>query len=465
MDDSTMDPAAATVVQHQHEHQQSNSNDNQEQPQQQQESLGSDPQQQQQQQQLEEEEKEVVRQKPIPRDWIERLLSLYPNPHTTYPHRNKALVVAPMVDQSDLPFRLLCRRYGANLCFTPMIHARLFQVNRNYQRRFFNLIEGTPPEDRPLIAQLCGSQPVEFLVRTALQLQPHVDGIDLNCGCPQNIAKRGQYGSFLLEQPDVLVHVAKTVSAALDIPLSVKVRLLPSGVDDSLALYQRLVDEGGVSLITIHGRNRFQKGPLTGRADWDAIRRAVDLVGQRIPIFANGNIASLQDVQACLDHTKADGVMSSEAILEYPPLFQQQEEEGRRAVGRLELARQYLELARKYPPNEGGQGSGLKCLKIHLHRFLHADLQDSPSFRNAIIDSTSAADLLRALDDLEDLHRRVQHDPTQETLCWYVRHQRIVEHTTGKTAIQAKKEREGAVKCNELVDDAADCMAGLFVEQ
>ena len=88
----------------------------------------------------------------------------------------------------------------------------------------------------------------------------------------------------------------------------------------SLDLYGKLID-AGIHLLTIHGRTRFQKGLLIEPSDWNTIRRAVDLYGHRIPIFANGSIESFHDVQECLRITKADGVMSSEAVLEYPPLF------------------------------------------------------------------------------------------------------------------------------------------------
>lgn len=125
-----------------------------------------------------------------PKDWILALVKKHSAQNTQNTPASlrdrKILAVAPMVDQSDLPFRLLCRRYGANVAFTPMIHCKLFCTRDPYQKKFFNLVEGTPPQDRPLIAQLCGSDE-EYVIQTATMLQPHVDGIDLNCGCPQGV--------------------------------------------------------------------------------------------------------------------------------------------------------------------------------------------------------------------------------------------------------------------------------------
>uniref|UniRef100_A0A7S1D240 DUS-like FMN-binding domain-containing protein n=1 Tax=Cyclophora tenuis TaxID=216820 RepID=A0A7S1D240_CYCTE len=203
------------------------------------------------------------------------------------------------------------------------------------------------------------------------------------------------------------------------------------------------------------------------------------MLGHRIPIFANGNIQSLDDVEACLAYTNVDGVMSSEAILEYPPLFCQPPTQPR-IIGRLTLARHYLQLAQQYPPDQGGQGSGMKCIKIHLHRFLHADLQTYPAVRDAIVNSSTIAALEQALDGLEQLHQQTNHRFEDETLCWYTRHQQpvLVETPssngnsssttttiTTMTAMEAKKQREGRVRCEEIADDTADCMAGLFVDE
>ena len=74
-------------------------------------------------------------------------------------------------------------------------------------------------------------------------------------------------------------------------------------------------------MLTVHGRTRLQKGLKTGHADWDAIKQVVDLLGHRVPILSNGSISNLDDVVECLQVTGADGIMSSEAILEYPAVF------------------------------------------------------------------------------------------------------------------------------------------------
>eukprot|EP00171_Calliarthron_tuberculosum_P011142 IDg11142t1 len=97
-------------------------------------------------------------------------------------------VVAPMVDGSELAFRTLTRRYGAELAYTPMMHSRLFSEGEKYRAENFT----TDASDRPVIAQFCANDP-KLLVSAAQHVQSHVDAVDLNLGCPQGIAKRGKY--------------------------------------------------------------------------------------------------------------------------------------------------------------------------------------------------------------------------------------------------------------------------------
>eukprot|EP00339_Tiarina_fusa_P009711 CAMPEP_0117085802 /NCGR_PEP_ID=MMETSP0472-20121206/60279_1 /TAXON_ID=693140 ORGANISM="Tiarina fusus, Strain LIS" /NCGR_SAMPLE_ID=MMETSP0472 /ASSEMBLY_ACC=CAM_ASM_000603 /LENGTH=445 /DNA_ID=CAMNT_0004815129 /DNA_START=257 /DNA_END=1594 /DNA_ORIENTATION=- len=414
---------------------------------------------------------------PVDRFWIQKLLQKHPNPNAR--RMDKALVVAPMVDQSDLPFRLLCRKYGSNLCFTPMIHSRLLLETEAYRKKFF-----TTDFDRPIIAQLCGSEP-DTVLKAAKLLEPYVDGIDINCGCPQGIARRGNYGAYLLEQEDTLLTLVKHLVKHLKVPLSVKVRLLPkpsiptsttvaadgAAPEDefdipkaSLSLYSKLVD-AGIHLLTIHGRTRKQKGPETGQTDWKTIRKAVDLFGDRIPIFANGSIQEFDDVDECLNVTNADGVMSSESVLEYPPLFYKIPQTPVRTVGRVQLAEEYMELAKQHPPNEGGQGSGLKCMRVHLHRFLHADLQGDIELRKLLVQTKTLEALEVALANCKKWHGNTNHDVASESLSWYVRHQAGDDDgdDKGETKEEATNVGEGAPADEETdVDQGMENAACLF---
>lgn len=356
------------------------------------------------------ETKEMVASKRFPRDWLQKLV--YPG--STVGERQPVYALAPMVDQSDLPFRLQCRKYGCNLCFTPMIHAKLFATQRKYRQRF-DIKELS--KDRPLIAQLCGSD-LNHVLETAKAIQDKVDGIDINCGCPQNIARRGHYGAFLLEDRETLLSVVRQLVDSCNVPISVKVRLLPNAehkpdVEASLKLYRDLVD-AGASMLTIHARTRFQKSHDTGSADWKAIRKAVETFD--VPILANGSIGNATDVTNCLEFTKAAGVMSSEAILEYPPLFWPLTGGPTAPISSITLALEYLDMAEEYPSDVQGQGSGFKTARNHMHRFVHGALQEFTDVRDMIVRSKTIDDLRQAIADLRDTHGYDRYEPL-----WYLR--------------------------------------------
>ena len=112
-----------------------------------------------------------------------------------------------MVDQSELPYRMLARKYKAQLCYTPMLHSRIFQESESYRKEFF-----TPnPEDRPLAVQFCGNDP-EILLKAAKYVENDCDAVDINFGCPQGIAKRGKYGSYLLEKTELIRSLVSTLA-------------------------------------------------------------------------------------------------------------------------------------------------------------------------------------------------------------------------------------------------------------
>lgn len=421
---------------------------------------------------------EEVSQPPSPemfkvdRQWIRKLLKKHSTDPRLVPYYNelhrkypilaeKALVVAPMVDQSDLPFRLLARNYGTNLCFTPMIHAKMFHQKEKYRQKFWSYLRGTPEEDRPLIVQLCGSdmEHLLFTIRNILSCKGgKPDGFDLNCGCPQTIAKRGNYGAFLLEKEggDTIVNLVENLVKEVgnEIPISVKVRILPSGVEPSIKLYKRLID-AGASMLTIHGRNRMQKALKTGKADWDAIKKVVELYGDRVPIIANGGIGNLDDVVECLQYTGVDGVMSSEAILEYPALFTDTNTEAsggkRTGPSRLQLAREYVNISESYPPDEGGQGNGIKCVRAHIHKFLHEDLTGRNDIRQKIAVAKDCEKLKEYFNDIEALNKAEGHKDEDEKLAWYMRH-RIPRRSESNPAPKKIQRIEDEKKSIETAD-------------
>ena len=114
--------------------------------------------------------------------------------------------VAPMVDGSVLPFRLLCKRHGADLGVTPMIYSQIYASDPAWRKDAFT----TCPEDTPFIAQICGHDP-DSMVQTANLLEGVCAAVDVNLGCPQKVAKKGAYGVFFAEKPQLVAEVGKPI--------------------------------------------------------------------------------------------------------------------------------------------------------------------------------------------------------------------------------------------------------------
>lgn len=261
-------------------------------------------------------------------------------------------IVAPMVDQSELPFRMQTRKYGAQLVYTQMFNANSYVNSPEY--REYNM--RTCPQDRPLIVQFAGHDP-QVLLQAAKMVQDQCEAIDINLGCPQGIAKRGRYGAFLMEELELLDEIVSTLVNGLKVPVTCKTRIYDD-FERSIKLCETLVN-AGASMLVIHGRRRDQKGQSTGPANWEMLRKIKQHFGKRIPIVANGGISCYEDINRCLLHTGCDGVMTSEAILENPALF------ANIKLSPLDLAEEYLQLCRIYPVWH------IKSIRSHIMKFLH----------------------------------------------------------------------------------------------
>lgn len=273
-------------------------------------------------------------------------------------------ILAPMVNHSELAFRMLARRHGAPLVYTQMLHAASFADGAIYRQENFEVLEA----DRPLIAQF-GGDDAQTIERAARLLGSAVDAIDLNCGCPQAIAKRGHYGAYLLDEPDLIVSIVRHLSSTLDVPVCVKIRVLPEPAA-TLSLALRL-QEAGCVLLTVHGRTRAQKS--RGTCDWAAIRAIKAALA--IPVVANGAVERPEDLAICLSATGADAVMTSEAALENPAIF-----EGAPCTraGQLALAAEYMELASAHRPPT------FAIIKSHLFKLCYIALAEHVDLRDAL---------------------------------------------------------------------------------
>ncbi|GAM26310.1 hypothetical protein SAMD00019534_094850 [Acytostelium subglobosum LB1] len=219
-------------------------------------------------------------------------------------------IAAPMVRFSRLPFRLLCKRWGCDITYSPMILADAF--NRSQYARDSDFT--TNAYDDALIVQFAANT-AEELTAAAEKVANHCQGIDINCGCPQKWVMKEGYGANLLLHPQKITDMVKQTRNRVPIPLSIKIRIQPD-LNKTVEL-ARQAEAAGVSWLAVHGRTSQQRS--SHPVDYDAIKLVKESVS--IPVFANGDIFTLRQAEEIRDRTGVNGVMSARGILCNPALF------------------------------------------------------------------------------------------------------------------------------------------------
>ena len=285
-------------------------------------------------------------------------------------------IVAPMVDQSELAWRILSRKYGATLAYTPMFHAKLFATSEKYRKDMWCELDGNDEIDRPLVVQFCANDP-EYLLKAAKLVEDKCDAVDLNLGCPQGIARKGKYGAFLMEDWDLISSLISNLHKNLNIPVTAKIRVFPER--EKTLEYAKMVLRSGAQFLTVHGRLREQKGQQTGLADWDIIKYLRDNLPDDTVFFANGNILYPEDISRCMKEIHCDAVMSAEGNLYNPGIFNTERADDKdKTFPRVDkLLREYFEIVKEC---KGSQASKI-AMKSHFFKILRPFLPMNTDIR------------------------------------------------------------------------------------
>ncbi|KAI9361382.1 dihydrouridine synthase-domain-containing protein [Pilaira anomala] len=301
-------------------------------------------------------------------------------------------IVGPMVEQSELAWRILSRRYNAHLCYTPMFHSRLFSDPINGSK-YRSEQWTTNADDRPLIVQFCANDP-QTLLTAAKYVENSCDAVDLNLGCPQYIAKKGRYGSFLQEDWETIYKLISTLHQELIVPVTAKIRVFEC-VEKTIE-YAKMIESAGAQMLVVHGRRREQKGHYTGLADWTKIKAVKEAV--KIPVIANGNILYHDDLQDCLEQTGADGVMSAEGNLFNPSLFKPSLALPPKTY---DIALEYLQICKELDTI-----TRPVIIKSHLFKLFHASLPVHTDLRNRLGVCFDLEEMIRITHELTDRLKR-----------------------------------------------------------
>ncbi|MDB4970239.1 MAG: tRNA dihydrouridine synthase [Myxococcales bacterium] len=225
------------------------------------------------------------------------------------------IVLAPMEDVSDLPFRRMCREFGATLTMTEFVRAeRLLSSCRAAARKVT-----LAPDDRPTAIQIYGADAGLLMEAAQVAAAAGPAFVDLNCGCWVPRVARGGAGASWLRRPAAMVEMAaRVVAATAPLPVTVKTRIgWGDEADMPIVDLARRLEDAGVAAITVHCRTA--KMGHSGRADWSWAMRVQRAV--RIPVVVNGDIRSADDARRALDETGAAGVMIGRAAIDAPWLF------------------------------------------------------------------------------------------------------------------------------------------------
>lgn len=250
---------------------------------------------------------------------------------------DKPVLLAPMEDVTDASFRVVCKKFGADMVYTEFIPSD--GLIRDAVKAIAKM--KTSDEEAPIAIQIYGNDPVAMV--EAVKMADHAeeiagghgcDIIDINFGCPVNkIAGRGA-GSGMMREPDKMVMITEQIVKAVRKPVTVKTRL---GWDENskiiVGLAERLQDTG-IQALTIHGRTRCQM--YKGEADWTLIGEVKNNPRMHIPIIGNGDINSARKAKEAFDRFGVDGIMVGRASFGHPWIFRE--------------IKHYLETGEELPP-------------------------------------------------------------------------------------------------------------------
>ncbi|MGL5956997.1 MAG: tRNA dihydrouridine synthase DusB [Phocaeicola sp.] len=230
---------------------------------------------------------------------------------------NQPILLAPMEDVTDPAFRLMCKKFGADMVYTEFVSsdALIRSVNKTAQK--LNISD----EERPVAIQIYGKE-VEAMVEAArIVEEAKPDVLDINFGCPvRKVAGKGA-GAGMLQNIPKMLEITKAVVDAVKIPVTVKTRLGWDNENKVIVDLAEQLQDCGIEALTVHGRTRAQM--YTGEADWTLLGEIKKNPRMRIPLIGNGDVTTPQRVKECFERYGVDGVMIGRASFGRPWIFKE----------------------------------------------------------------------------------------------------------------------------------------------
>ena len=309
------------------------------------------------------------------------------------------LLLAPMEDVSDPPFRFVCKQNGVDMMYTEFISSEGLIRDAAKSRQKLDIFE----YERPIGIQIFGSDIDTMREATEIASRVGPDLIDINYGCPvKNVACRGA-GASLLQDIDKMTRMTKAVVEATHLPVTVKTRL---GWDDNTKnvydVAERLQDVG-IQALSIHGRTRAQL--YKGQADWHLIREIKRNPRIRIPIFGNGDVDSVEKAAAWRMEYEVDGIMIGRASIGYPWIFREIKHffqtgeylPGPTIAERVAVCRTHLQKSLEWK----GEKTGVFEMRRHYANYFKG-IPHFKEYRMRLVSLTDIAEIHGVLDEISE---------------------------------------------------------------
>ena len=311
---------------------------------------------------------------------------------------NFPLLLAPMEDVSDPPFRALCKRFGADLMYTEFISSEGLIRDAIKSKQKLDIYE----KERPIGIQIFGSDIESMKTATEITEKSNPDIIDINYGCPvKKVACKGAGAGILQDIPKMVKMTAEIVKST-KLPVTVKTRL---GWDESskyiVEVAERLQDVG-IEAISIHGRTRKQM--YKGEANWDLIREVKENPRMNIPVFGNGDVDSPETAKLKKEKYNVDGIMIGRGAIGNPWIFKKIKEylnSGKiinepTITEKIEMILMHLDLSIKWK----GEKLGVLEMRRHYSNYLR-NLPEIKKYRSDLVGMMEQEKIIEKLQEIK----------------------------------------------------------------
>lgn len=315
---------------------------------------------------------------------------------------NFPLLLAPMEDVSDPPFRAVCKDNGADLMYTEFISSEGLIRDAIKSRKKLDIFE----YERPVGIQIFGGDEESLSLAAKIVEVTNPDLLDINFGCPvKKVACRGA-GAGVLKDVDLMVRLTEAVVKSTSLPVTVKTRL---GWDDASKNIEEVAErlqDVGIKALAIHGRTRSQM--YKGQADWTLIAKVKNNPRIKIPIFGNGDIDSVQKAKLYKDRYGVDGIMIGRAAIGYPWIFREikhflqtgEELSSPTVEERVEVCKKHLQKSVEWK----GPVVGINEMRRHYANYLKG-LPNIKEFRNRLVTLKEIEEVNGVLNEVLNTYR------------------------------------------------------------